>query len=199
PCIGRRRAQPYIRTWQMEPLAAAVLAGSTPPDVEVRFYDDRMEAIPYEEPTDLVALTVETYTARRAYQIASRFRRRGVPVVMGGYHPTFLPEEALGYADAVAVGDAEGLWEQIVRDAQAGQLRRLYRQARQPTLDGLQLDRSIFRGKRYAPLGLVQYGRGCRFACDFCSIHAFYGTSLRQRPVAEVVAEIAALGCRHVF
>src|SRR5262249_37191436 len=81
----------------------------------------------------------------------------------------------------------------------AGQLRRLYRQARQPTLDGLQLDRSIFRGKRYAPLGLVQYGRGCRFACDFCSIHAFYGTSLRQRPVAEVLAEVAALGCRHVF
>ena len=95
PCIGRRRGEPYIRTWQMEPLAPATLAGLTPRDrdTEIRFYDDRMETIPFDEPTDLVAISVETYTAKRAYQIASEYRRRGVPVVMGGFHPTLVPDE----------------------------------------------------------------------------------------------------------
>ena len=79
----------------MEPLVFAILKSLTPPDVEVAFHDERLEAIPYDEPTDLVAMTVETYTARRAYQIAREFRARGVPIVMGGYHPTFLPDEAL--------------------------------------------------------------------------------------------------------
>jgi radical SAM superfamily enzyme YgiQ (UPF0313 family) len=93
----------------MEPLVFAILAGLTPPDVETVLYDERLESIPYDEPTNLVAITVETYTARRAYQIATQFRRRGAPVVMGGYHPTFLPDEALHYADAVVIGDAASL------------------------------------------------------------------------------------------
>lgn len=183
----------------MEPLVFAILAGLTPPDVETVLYDERLESIPYDEPTELVALTVETYNARRAYQIAAQFRRRGVPVVMGGYHPTFLPDEALQFADAVVIGDAERLWGQVVQDAQAGRLRRVYQQAGYPPLGGVRPDRTIFRGKRYAPAALVQYGRGCRFACEFCSIHAFYGFNLRQRPVAEVVAEIEALDRKHIF
>src|SRR5512145_2833186 len=108
------------------------LAGLTPPDMETVLYDERLEPIPYDDPTDLVALTVETYNARRAYQIAMQFRRRGVPVVMGGYHPTFLPDEALQFADAVVVGDAEGLWPQLVRDAQRGRLEKIYRQPDYP-------------------------------------------------------------------
>jgi radical SAM superfamily enzyme YgiQ (UPF0313 family) len=122
-----------------------------------------------------------------------------VPVIMGGYHPTFLPDEALQFADAVLIGDADGLWEQVVQDARAGRLRRVYRQPGYPALTGLKPDRRIFRDKRYAPAALVQYGRGCRFACEFCSIHAFYGSNLRQRPVAEVVAEIEATQRRHIF
>src|SRR5512143_2506825 len=89
---GRRAAD------AMEPLVFGILAALTPPDVEVALYDDRLEPIPYDEPTDLVALTVETFTAKRAYQIAAQYRRRGVPVVMGGYHPTLLPKEASQYA-----------------------------------------------------------------------------------------------------
>src|SRR4051794_14606379 len=94
PSVGRKPGVPYVRAWQMEPLSMALLAGLTPPSVEVRFYDDRIEDIPFDEPTDLVALSVETFTALRAYKIARRFRARGVPVVMGGYHVTLLPEEA---------------------------------------------------------------------------------------------------------
>src|SRR3954463_12990041 len=104
PCIGRHAGdRNYIRTWQMEPLPAATLAGLTPRDVDIRFYDDRMEQIPFDEPTDLAAISVETYTAKRAYQIASEYRRRRVPVVMGGFHATLVPEEVEKYAESVVI------------------------------------------------------------------------------------------------
>jgi radical SAM superfamily enzyme YgiQ (UPF0313 family) len=183
----------------MEPLVFALLAAQTPADVKLTLRDERLEPIPCNEPADLVAITVETYNARHSYQIAARYRQRGVPVVMGGYHPTFLPQEALQFADAVVIGDAEGVWEQVVRDARERTLQKVYRAPQPQPLAGLRIDRGIFRGKRYAPIPLVQYGRGCRYACEFCSIRAFYGTNLRQRPVREVVAEIEALDRRHIF
>jgi len=190
PCIGRRVGQPYIRTWQMEPLAPATIAGLTPPDVEVRFYDDRMEQIPFNEPTDLVALSVETYTAKRSYQIASEYRRRGVPVVMGGFHPTLVPEETSDYAESIIVGEAEGLWPRVVEDFRAGRLRRVYKQSRRPALCGLRPDRSIFAGKRYLPVGLVEAGRGCHFRCEFCAIQSYFGSTQTRRPVEEIIEEI---------
>lgn len=190
PCIGRRVGEKYIRTWQMEPLAPAVLAGLTPRDVEVKFYDDRMEEIPYDEPTDLVAISVETYTARRAYEIATGFRRRGVPVVMGGFHATLVPDEVGEYADAVVVGEAEALWPQVIDDFRAGRLAPLYRAAARPALAGAIADRSIFLGKRYLPLGLVEAGRGCHFACEFCAIQSYFSSTQTRRPPEEVVDEV---------
>ena len=183
----------------MEPLAFAVLAGLTPQDVAVDFFDERLEEIPADHETDLVALTVETYTARRAYQIASAYRRRGIPVVMGGYHASFLPDEALQFADAVVINDAEAVWQDVVRDARHRKLRKTYQSRQLPALAGVKFDRRIFRGKRYRLAAPVQYGRGCKYACDFCSIHAFYGSSLRQRPLAEVAAEIEALDRRFIL
>jgi len=183
----------------MQPLAFAVLAALTPPEVALTLYDERIEPVDLEHDPDLVAMTVETYTARRAYQIADHFRQRGVPVVMGGYHPTFLPAEALEHADAVVLGDAEAVWPQVVADAARGTLRRTYRSDAPPALEGVTFDRGLFAGKRYARLVPVQYGRGCRFACDFCSIAAFYGRNLRQRPIREVVAEIEALDSRYIL
>src|SRR6476661_4973903 len=155
PCIGRRPGQSYIRSWQMEPLPPATIAGLTPPDVDVRFYDDRMELIPYDEPTDLVAISVETYTAKRAYQIASEYRRRGVPVVMGGFHPTLCPDEVAEFAEIVVVGEAEDVWAQVIEDVRHGRPERIYRAPARPSLRGLRPDRRIFRGKRYLALGLV--------------------------------------------
>src|SRR5512144_144700 len=140
PCIGRRIDQPYIRLWQMEPLPPAVIAGLTPRDVEIKFYDDRMERIPYDEPTDLVGISVETYTAKRSYQIASEYRRRGVPVVMGGFHPTLVPEEAAEYAEAIVIGEAEQLWPQVIDDFRNGRLRSVYRQQGRASLADLRPD-----------------------------------------------------------
>lgn len=183
----------------MEPLCFALLQSLTPAGVETALADERIEAVPLDLEADLVAMTVETYTARRAYRIANAYRRRGVPVVMGGYHPTFVSEECLEYADSVVIGDAEGLWERLVDDFQQGALQRMYRQKGYPSLKGQRPDRSIFEGKKYAPLSLVQFSRGCRFNCEFCSIRAFYGNSLRHRPVDEVVDEIHRCGRKHVF
>lgn len=182
----------------LEPLVFAILTGLTSPDVERVLYDDRIETIPFDEPTDLAVLTVETFTAKRAYQIATEYHHRGVPVVMGGYHATLQPQEVLQFATSVVVGDAEGVWKDVIKDAREGNLRRIY-ENRYPSLDELQLDRSIFEGKRYRPIALVQFGRGCRFACDFCSVHAFYGKNTRQRPIGQVVDEIEQVGRKHIF
>ena len=192
PCVGRRRGQPYIRTWQMEPLAPATLAGLTPRDRDttIRFYDDRTEAIPFDEPADLVALSVETYTARRAYQIASEYRRRGVPVVMGGFHPTLMPDEASEFAESIIIGEAEGLWPGVIEDFRAGRLQRVYRQAQRPSLSGLRPDRSIFAGKRYLPVGLVEAGRGCHFRCEFCAVQSYFANTQTRRPADEIIDEI---------
>lgn len=92
PSKGRKPdGTPYPASWRMEPLGIAMLAGLTPPEIQRTFIDDRFEPVRYDLPTDLVCITVETYTARRAYQIADAFRRRGIPVVLGGFHATLLP------------------------------------------------------------------------------------------------------------
>jgi radical SAM superfamily enzyme YgiQ (UPF0313 family) len=194
PCIGRHRGdRNYIRTWQMEPLPAATLAGLTPKDIEVRFYDDRMELIPFDEPTDLVAISVETYTAKRAYQIASEYRKRGIPVVMGGFHASLCPDEVARYAEAVVCGEAEVLWPRVLDDARHGKLEKFYRQTGRPSLVGLRPDRSIFRGKRYLPVGLVEAGRGCHFKCEFCAVQTVFESSQTRRPYDEILAELTPL------
>jgi len=182
----------YRSSDAMPPLAMGILAARAR-NYDVTFYDEKAEVVPEHDHPDLAALSVETFTARRGYAIADRYRARGVPVVMGGYHPSFLPHEALEHADAIVVGDAEGSWERLLEDFKAGRLQQIYSGGNDAPLTDYRLDRSIYRGKHYAPVELVQYGRGCRFACDFCSIHSFYGTSLRVRPLDGLVAEIESL------
>lgn len=199
PCMGRRSGEAYIRTWQMEPLAPAVLAALTPEDVEVRFHDDRMEPIPFDEPTDLVAITVETYTARRAYQIATAYRTRGVPVVMGGFHATLMPDEVAEYADAVVIGEAEATWPRLIVDFRGNRLQPVYRNGGRPALAGCTPDRSIFAGKNYLPITLMETGRGCRLGCEFCSIQTVFQRNYAGRPIAEIVREIGQLRSKMYF
>ncbi len=190
PSVGRRRnMRRYVRTWQMEPLPAATIAALAPQDVDIRFHDDRLEPIPYDEATDLVAISVETYTARRAYQIASEYRRRGIPVVMGGFHATLCPDEVQQYAESVVVGEAEGVFPQVIDDYRWGTPERIYRSTERP-VRRVAPDRAIFRGKRYLPIRLIEFARGCRFHCDFCAIQSFFASTHSHRPIDEVLDEI---------
>jgi radical SAM superfamily enzyme YgiQ (UPF0313 family) len=188
PSVGRKKGQPYVKTWQMEPLAIAVLASLTPAGHELRFFDDRLEPVDYDHRPDLVAINVETYTARRAYQIAHRFRAAGARVVMGGFHATLCPNEVMEHADAVVTGSAEPVWRTVLEDCQAGRLQRQY-EGRTAFASELP-DRSIYGTKRYTRITLVETGRGCRFSCEFCSICSFFNRRWTPRPVEDVVEEI---------
>lgn len=197
PAIGKKPGQSYIGTWKMEPLTVAALAALTPPDVETELFDDRVELVDTDTDTDLVAIPVETYTAKRAYDLASRFRARGVKVVLGGYHATLAPEEASEHADAVVVGNAESVWSDVVADARAGRLRPRYvgEVCGAPTAP----DKSLFVGKPYLPVGLVETGRGCQHVCEFCAIAGFYAHRYYPRPVDDIVADLAASPHRFHF
>jgi radical SAM superfamily enzyme YgiQ (UPF0313 family) len=193
PSIGGR-----VRAAQMQPLTIAALAGLTPKDVELRFYDDRIEAVDFDAPTDLVGISVQTFTAKRAYEIADEFRRRKVPVALGGFHVIAVPEEAAKHADAIVIGQAEDLWPQLLDDARSGKLQRVYRQQQRPSLQGLRYSRDIFQGKKYLGVNMVEFGRGCPYSCGFCSVSQFFGRRKDCRPVNEVIDEIRALPRRLV-
>lgn len=190
PCVGKRIGmKKYIRTWQMEPLPPAMLAALAPSWVKTVFYDDRLETIPYDQATDMVAISVETYTAKRAYQIASEFRRRGVTVVMGGFHATLCPTEVGQHCDALVVGEAEQVFPQLLEDYANGRGKSVYRSSQRTPLT-LTPDRSIFLGKKYLPITLIEFSRGCKFVCDFCAIQSAYASSHRCRPIDLVVEEV---------
>lgn len=199
PNIGRLEHGLYVDSGRMEPLQLGVLAALTPPDVEVVMYDDRMEPIPYDEPTDLAAITVETFTARRAYEISAEFRKRGVPVILGGIHPTLIPEEAAGHADSLYLGDAEFLWGQVMDDCRGGRLMPVYRAPVGPAQPGVLTRRDVFRGKGYLPLALLQFSRGCSFDCTFCAVSAYFNKTHYVRAVREVIAEIESQPRRLLF
>ena len=170
----------------MEPLAIGILAALTPPKHEVVFFDNRTETVDTDLPADLVALSVQTFTARSAYAIADTYRRKGVPVVMGGFHPTLVRDEALEHADTVCVGPAEASWPALLEDAERGSLRRVYT-PRDGNPGIATPRRDIFQGKGYAPIATVEFARGCIHSCEFCSVAAFYGKKRTFRPVEEVV------------
>ncbi len=194
PCVGRRAgSRAYMHTWKMEPLPAALLSALLPVEVERSFFDDRLEPIDYEKPTDLVAISVETYTARRAYQIASEYRRRGVPVVMGGFHATLCADEVARFADSVVVGEAEEVFPRLIDDYRHGRPERFYRASRRPDPSLATPDRTIFRGKRYLPIHLLEFARGCRFRCEFCAVQAFHSATQTHRRLDPVLAELARI------
>ena len=197
PCVGKVPGQKYMKAWQMEPLPAAYIAGLTPKDIQITFWDDRMEQIDFNKQTDLVAISVETYTAKRSYQIASEYRRRGIPVVMGGFHVTLVPEEASQYAEAIVIGEAEGLWQRLIEDFRKGRLKPVYKSTTRPDISLTMPDRTIFAGRRYFPIGLMDASRGCTYKCDFCAIQSFFDSTQNWRSLDSLITEAEKVRKQH--
>ena len=172
PAIGKKKGEKYIGTWKMEPLTIAVLKSLTPSDVETVLYDDRIELIDYNDTADVVVIPVETYSAKRSYEIAEKFRKKGIKVILGGYHVTLIPEEAEKYADCIITGNAEMIWDEVIKDCRSNILKKKYEG--ETAYLHIQPDKSIFKGKKYVPVSLVETGRGCCNSCEFCAIAGYY-------------------------
>lgn len=200
PHVGRKKSLEYVRTWQMEPLPISTLVALTPDDVDIYYVDERLgEKIDFDERYDLVAIPVETYTAKRAYEISTAFCLRGVQTILGGYHATLIPEEARLYATSVCKGSAEGVWAEIIKDARSGRINHFY-EAPLGTFHPFVIpDRSIFGSRNYIKLSCVETGRGCPFSCNFCSVAAVTKSTYNSRAIDNVLAELASLKSKNVF
>jgi radical SAM superfamily enzyme YgiQ (UPF0313 family) len=184
-------------------LGLPILAALSPPDVEISITDDLLTPIDLEKDlkeVDLVGITVLTKTALRAYEIADGYRKKGIPVVLGGIHPTALPEEAKEHADSVVMGEAEEVWPSLIEDFRIGNLKSFYRQERFTELSKIPRPRrEILPRKGYFPLDVIQATRGCPFRCEFCSVRKFFGDTYRFRPISEVVEEMKTLRHRLIM
>ena len=174
-------------------LAIPTLTSLTPPQHEVRVFDENVKDIDYTWDADLAAITVRTMFANRAYEISQTYRARGVKTVLGGIHPSMCPDDALPHCDSVVIGEAEETWHTVLQDAEHGRLKRLYKADKVADLRAAPIpDRSSFEKEQYL-MDLVQTTKGCPFSCEFCAVHAFDGQTIRSRTVEQVVREIRAI------
>lgn len=190
----------FTRSMREAPITLTTLAAlaSSDPDVEYRLIDESVQRVPLDADVDLVAISVLTGTARRAYALADHFRRRQIPVVLGGVHVTLLPDEARQFADCIVVGMAERTWPQLVQDFKAGSMRSEY--VEPPSLEefypGVPTPRwDLQDNLRYNMPFTVPATRGCIHKCDFCTVPAVW-PRLQKRPIADVVRDIKAVPSR---
>ena len=181
-------------------LGIVTLAALTPDNIDVAVSDENVERIDFDGQYDLVGITAMTPSALRAYEVAAAFRERGKTVVLGGFHPSFMPDEAVQHCDSVVIGEAEGIWPRLLGDFAAGRLQKLYRQEAFSDLRGQPIPRrDLFRRGVYKLPSTIETGRGCPFACNFCSVTTFHGKKYRFRPVEEVITEVETLRGKLMF
>ena len=186
--------------FKFPPLSVLTLAASTPEDVEVSIIDENLETIHWEVDADLIGITVMTPQAVRAYEIADQFREKGRKVVLGGFHVSHLPEEALNHADAVVIGEGDRIWKEVIKDFQESKLKKIYKDDKLVSLSEIKTPkRDLIKGKGYLFTNTIQTTRGCPFDCEFCSVSSFFGRSYRTRPIPLVIEELAKLRQESVF
>jgi radical SAM superfamily enzyme YgiQ (UPF0313 family) len=189
----------YRPAGALQPLVFGLLARLTPSHHTIRLFDENVEDIDWSFKADIAAFSVHTFSALRAYRLAKRYRESGATVVMGGIHPSLLPDEAIQHADTVVVGDCEDTWPRALDDISNGKSEKIYYSNVSSSLNGVTPDRSIFNGKNYGRIAPIFLGRGCRFSCEFCSVNSVYKGQVRHRPVEEVLKEVSSLRHRVLF
>lgn len=178
-------------------LALFILQGLTPKRHEVKIVEEEYMELDYDEECDVVAISCLTSNAYRGYRIADAFREKGKIVVMGGIHPSLLPDEALEHADAVVIGEGEGVWEKILDDIESGKLQERYHEPK-PDLDRyIPKDFSTLSKKRMYNLVPLQTSRGCPYDCDFCCVTDIFGKKIKLIPIKHVVRDIKESGGRN--
>jgi radical SAM superfamily enzyme YgiQ (UPF0313 family) len=182
----------WVKYFQLPSLSLQQVAAVVPPNWQVTLVDESQDSIPDGREYDLVGITAMTHQATRAYELADQFRQEGVPVIMGGMHPTVMPDEALTHADAVVIGEAEPVLSGLLDDFLAGTLQKIYRApiAQDDRLEIPWPRREILAGKRYLTTQTVQASRGCPYDCSFCTVTHYFGNRFRYRVAADILAEI---------
>jgi len=187
--------------FNVPPVGLLNVAAITPEDVEIEIVDENVVHIDYQKKTDLVGISVMSASANRAYEIADKFRGLGIPVVLGGTHPSLMFDEAIEHADSIVVGEAEGIWERLLedfkREGKSG-LKKKYENSSKPELKAVPFPRyQIARQSgKYLFTNLLNITRGCPHNCSFCSVTRLLGRKLRLRPINDVVEHIQELMTR---
>jgi radical SAM superfamily enzyme YgiQ (UPF0313 family) len=201
--LYRHRGGIFKRSLRYAPLTLTTLAAYVPPELgaEIEILDEGIADVdPDAVRADVAGLTVITGNAPRAYELADRLRTRGVKVVLGGPHPTLVPDEAQAHADAVVVGYAEETWPALLRDLAAGTMARRYVQRPGLGLAGLPVPRrDLLPEDRYFTRAVFEATRSCAHDCEFCVAPAAWGRHQYQKPVEDVVADIRGWGARKVL
>jgi len=182
-----------------KPLSLLVLAGLTPHEWIITIFDENTHRPDYASlpSPDLVGITAFTSQANRAYAIAAQFRERNIPVVMGGIHATMCVEEAVERVDTVVMGEAESVWQKVLKDFQKGALRRRYN-GKHMGMEHVPIARHDLLADGYR-LGSIQTSRGCPLSCNFCSVTAFNGGKFRRRPIEDVIREFRLIKEKYVL
>ena len=191
----------YLNRALYSPLAGLLaVAGAIPRDrYEVVLTDENIESIDYDLEADLVGISAMTCYVNRGYEIADAFRARGVPVVMGGVHPSFMLQEALKHCDAVVIGEVELVLDKLLDDLERGEMRGTYKSDRLHPMKNLPMPRyDLIKKNRYVNRTFVQTSRGCHQGCTFCAEPLMNGLKFRYRPVDEVIHEMENCGSRTV-
>lgn len=199
--LYRHRGGIFKKSLRYSPLTLATLAAYVPAELnaEIEIIDEGVQLAPERPEADLIAMTVITGTAPRAYELAAQYRAQGIPVVMGGPHITLVPEDAVPHADSLVTGYAEHTWPALLRDFAAGRMQPRYAQG-PLDLSNLPLPRrDLLPRGCYTTTNVFEATRGCVHNCDFCVVPAAWGRSPFQKPVADVVREIRTVGARRLI
>jgi radical SAM superfamily enzyme YgiQ (UPF0313 family) len=180
------------RVLNFQQITMPYLAALVPDNWEVIHIDETVTPVDISLKVDLAGITFHTPSASHVYELAAQFRKRGIPVVLGGPHVTLMPDEAQQHAEVIFVGEAEEHWTQFLKDFETGQHKQRYASTIHPTLENAPMARKDLYHRRDYTAGRLFATRGCAHDCDFCALAMMYQRKVRKRPVESVATEYAS-------